>query len=201
MMAMPRSALIFVVVLLCLVTAAYAQDQQDQPEATPPAPAPRKKASDLLPRNFVITDKDVRQYFPPLIRQLEVGGDMNASGKPAASRRVVYGSSDGAQKLAISVDDYYVGSQAALAYEVAARQSQVPEFEPIAISNIGQQVFGGALKQNGETQVTITALDDRMLVTLQLTGYESTTENIAKLADLARLQVSEAHSRINTRRR
>ena len=201
---MRRSTVMLVMLLLCSLACAYAQNQDEPGNATPPskAPAPKPAASEyLLPRNVIVTVKTVRQFFPALDRLASTGADPSATAKTVATRTAVYASSNGAGRLTLSVDDYQYGSEASLAYEQASSKPQAPEFESIAIFNVGQQVFGGTMTQNGETQITITAQDDRLLVRLQLTGYEGTTENISKLADLARLQVSEAHARITGRRR
>ena len=193
MMAMRRPALILAIAMLCPLALACAQDQE---EPAAPPPVSKKAASDMLSHNVVVPLKVVRQFFPALTRQLEAGVDAAAFGKPSATRRVIYVSGDGAQRITISVDNYTYGSEALLAYQQAAQKTQLAEFESIAISGVGQQVFGGTMKQDSETQVTITASDDKILLTVTLAGYEATTDNIAKLADLARLEISEAHARV-----
>src|SRR5579871_209288 len=187
----PRT-LLFAVVALGLLAPASAQDQ----ERTEPDTGKSTKSELLLRRNVVVPIKDVEQSFPEITKQTDSGVDTASPAKPIATRMVVFASRDGAKKLTLTVDQYEYGSQAVLAYEEAARKSDLPEFETIAISNVGQQVFAGALKQGGEMQIVVTAVDDRLLVTAMLAGYVDTTENISKLADLARLQVSEARARI-----
>ena len=192
----PRMVL-FSLVALGLLASAYAQDQEPDEPATGSKSA---KSEPLLRRNVVVSIRDVEQSFPEISKQTDSGADASAAAKPIATRMVVFSSRDGAKKLTLSVDEYEYGSQAVRAYEEAARKGELPEFEPIAISNVGQQVFAGALKQGGETQIVVTAVDDTLLVAAMLAGYEDTTENISKLADLTRMEVAEAHTRVKARR-
>jgi hypothetical protein len=191
----PRT-LLFAVVALGLLASAYAQDQ----ESSEPDTGKSTRSEPLLRRNVVVSIKDIARLFPEIIKQTDSGADTGAPAQPLASRMVVFASRDGAKKLTLTVDQYKYGSQAVLAYEEAARKSDLPEFEPIAIANVGQKVFAGALKQGGETRILVAAVDDTILVAAILAGYEDTTENISKLADLARLEVSEARARVKGRR-
>ena len=186
-----------VVGTLCLN--AYAQDE----DATAPPARSKKstKAEPLLPRTLIIPLKPVKDAFPEVIRQASTGPDSSALGTPRFTRAVVYASSDGAKQVTLTVDEYEYESQALLAYQQANQKTLAAEFEPIAISNVGQQVFAGAMKQGNETQIIVVTLNNRLLVGARLAGYDDTTDNISKLVELARLQESESHTRVNTARK
>jgi len=57
------------------------------------------------------------------------------------------------------------------------------------------------MTQGTETQVSIYSLDDMLLVTGKLTGYDATTEDISKLVDLTRKEVAEARAHVPARRK
>jgi len=200
MMAMRRSAITFAVLLLCPLIYGHAQDQD---ASTPPPPATPKKAPSepTLPRGVILPLKTVKESFPAVTQQLDTGPDTVATPKPTISRLTVYASRDGVNKVTLTVDEYQYGSEASLAYEQAAQKTQLPDFEPIAIANVGQRVFGGTLKQGGETQILIVVLEDRIVVGAVLSGFDNTTDNISKLAELMRLQVADLHIRPSSRKR
>jgi hypothetical protein len=189
-----------VVGTLCLN--AYAQDEEP---AAPPArskkSAKAEKAEPLLPRTLLLPLKPVKDAFPELTRQASTGPDSSALGTPRLTREVVYASSDGAKQLTLTVDEYEYESQALLAYQQANQKTLITEFEPIAISNVGQQVFAGAMKQGSETQIVVVTVNNRLLVGARLAGYDDTTDNISKLVELARLQESESHTRVSAARK
>lgn len=171
----------------------FAQDEDATPPPVERAVKPKPEPS--LPSSVVLPLKTVKEAFPEVTRQLSTGVDASALGNPKLTRQVIYGSPDGAKRVTLSVAEYEYESQAVLAYQLAEQKSQLPELEPIAISNIGQKVFAGLIKQGSETQIVITIRSDTLLVGARLAGYEDTTENIAKLADLTRLEEAESHTR------
>lgn len=199
-----RSQLACVLAILFAILAlnAHAQDNNNE-DATPPPPSVKKSAKPgpLLSQSVILPLKAVREAFPEVIRQLSTGADSGAPDRPKLTRAVVYASRDGTKQVALSVDEYEYESQAVSAYQEAQQKSQLAEFESIAISNIGQQVFAGAIQQGGETQIVITTRNDTLLVGARLAGYEDTTDNIAKLAELARLQEAESHTRASAIRK
>jgi len=105
---------------------------------------------------------------------------------------VIFSTKDGSKKVTLSVAEYGNPSDASSAYQQAVQKSQLPEFNPIAVSNVGQQVFAGTVAQGAETQVGLTALNGTLIVGATLAGFDATTENMGKLAELARKEVSEA---------
>jgi hypothetical protein len=196
-----RSQLACLLAILVAILALNARAQDE--EATPPRPSVKKsaKSEPLLPQTVMLPLKAVKEAFPDVTRQLSTGPDSGALDQPKLTRAVVYASHDGAKQVTLSVDQYEYESQAVLAYQQAEQKSQLAEFESIAISNIGQQVFAGAIKRGSETQIVITTLNGTLLVGVRLAGYEDTTDNISKLAELARLQEAESHTRVSVSRK
>jgi len=190
-----RSRLACILAILLGTSCLNAQAQDQDSTDTPPGGRRSTKSEHLLPQSVIIPLKAVREAFPEVTRQVTTGPDSGALDNPRLTRVVVYASRDGAKQVALSVDEYEYESQAVLAYQQAEQKSQLPEFEPIAISNVGQQVFAGAIKREGGTQIIVVTLNDTLLVAVRLTGYEDTTDNISKLVELARLQESGTHTR------
>lgn len=192
-------ACILAVLVGILALNAYAQDED---ATTPPARSKKStKAEPLLPRTVVIPLQPVKDAFPEVSRQVSTGPDSSARGTPKLTRAVVYASSDGAKQVTLTVDEYEYESQALLAYQQANQETLAAEFEPIAISNVGQQVFAGAMKQGGATQIVVVTLNSLLLVGARLAGYDDTTDNISRLVELTRLQESESHTRGNAARK
>jgi hypothetical protein len=142
----------------------------------------------------------VKEFFPGISRYT-FATRSTAFGKPVATRLADYTSGDGSQKVSLTVDQYVNPGEALVAYQEAAQKSQADESNPIAISNVGQQVFAYTAAQAKGAHVSITALDGPLIVGATLTGYEATTDNIAKLGDLTRKQVAQASAHITTRRK
>ena len=179
-------AWIAVVLLAGLTLVARAQDESSNAPAGNPSDS-------LLSHNVVVPLKVVKEFFPTLARQ---HSDVNSAavGKPMATRMEIYSSRDGLQNVTLTVDQYKAGSEALVAYQEALQKSQSPEFNPISISNIGQQVFAGTVTRGSETRTTVTSLDGALIVGATLTGFDASTDNIGKLGELARREVAEAHA-------
>jgi hypothetical protein len=181
--------------LAALSLSAYAQEPTaDEPSITNSAPQSAVK------RDMFVSLKVVKEFFPA-ITHYKAETNSTALGSPIATRMVNYTSDDSSSKVSLSVDEYENANDAMQAYQQAAEKAQRSEFTPIALSNVGQEVFGNTVTQNGESQIAIVALDGALIVGTRLTGYESTTENIAKLASLAREEVGQARAHAGKSRR
>ncbi|HUI84608.1 MAG TPA: hypothetical protein VL240_10310 [Candidatus Binatia bacterium] len=182
---------------MALFLNAYAQDQAP----TEPGDSTSSTSDSGLPRNVFVPPKVVKEFFPDITGHYSTDADSNAVGKPTATEMATYGTRDGSRRVILSVDDYASPGDALSAYQVAVQKSQVPEFNPIALANVGQQVLAGIVTRGSETRVVIRVLDGSLIVGATLAGYEATTDNIAKLTELARQEVSQARSHVRSRRR
>lgn len=158
-------------------------------------------ASDVvLSRNMLISIKIVKQFFPAIDRLESSEGNASPAGKPSATRTAVYTSKDASKKLILSVDRYEGFGEALTAYQQTVKRIQVPELTPIALSNVGQDVFGGIVTQGSDTHITINTLDGDLLVGATLAGFDASTDTIAKLADLTRKELAQAKTHERSRR-
>lgn len=190
-------AMCFAAVLVgAFVIKGYAQESPSDE-----ASGSTSKASDaLLSRNTLVSVKEVKQFFPTINRLQSSQENEAAVGKPAGTRAAVYTPKDGSKKVILSVDQYANPGDALIAYQETTKKLQVPELTPIAVSNIGQDVFAGILTQGEETRVTMNALDGDLLVGAMLVGFDASTDNIAKLAALTRKEVAQAKAHARSRR-
>ncbi|HKD86571.1 MAG TPA: hypothetical protein VKB58_17615 [Terriglobales bacterium] len=154
----------------------------------------------VLSRNMLVPLKVVREFFPAISRLQ--GGEENASavGNPTATRTAVYTTKDASKRVVLSVEQYASLGDALTAYQEAVKRTQVPELTPIALSNVGQDVFAGIVTQGGDTHVTIKTLDGDLLVGATLSGFDASTDNIAKLANLTRKELAQAKGHEKSRR-
>ncbi len=113
---------------------------------------------------------------------------------------VIYATNDGSKKIILSVDDYENPSEAWLAYQQAVKRSDLPEFTSIAVSNVGQLVVAGTMTKGSETHTEVTTQDGALLVGATLAGFDATTEEIGKLVELTREELSEAKAHVGNRR-
>jgi hypothetical protein len=186
-----------------LTVAAYAQDEPTEQPTASSASAPKKTSNPSEPalrRDMFVSLSVVQQFFPEVNRDT-LDTDANALGKPVATRTSSYTSKDASKKVMLSVDQYQNAGEAMYAYQDAARKSENSEANPIAISNVGQQVFAYTITQGTETRPVITSLDDTLIVRATLAGYDGTTDNIAKLAELTGKEVEQAHTHVSAHRR
>jgi hypothetical protein len=169
---------------------AYAQEvTSDEPSIT------NSTSQSAVKRDMFISLKAVKQYFPAVTRY-RADTNPGALGSPIGTRAVNFTSDDSASKVTLSVDEYENPGDAQSAYEQAAQKAQRSEVSPIALSNVGQEVFANTITESGETHIEIVALDGALIVGTKLSGYDSTTENIAKLASVAREEVAQARSHV-----
>jgi hypothetical protein len=146
-----------------------------------------------LPRKVVVALSVVNRFFPEITRQTSTGRNPTATNNPKATRIVIYATGDGSKKVTITVDQYGSSNDASSAYQQAVQQSQsVPGFEPVAVSNLGQQAFAGTVTMGAETHVGLGVLDGRLIVGATLAGYDATPDNTAKLVALARTEAAAA---------
>lgn len=147
----------------------------------------------LLSRNFVVSLSAVNQFFPDITQQASTGRDTTAIGKPRATRAVFFINGDGSEKVTITVDSYRNLAVAESAYQQALEASEaVLGFERISIPTVGQQAFAGTVTMDGETHVGLGALDGKLIVGVTLAGFDATSDNIANLVALARVEDAAA---------
>jgi|SRR5271165_1886833 len=189
--------------VLALSLTAYAQDEP----ATEPRPGgkttttPTSNTSESeLRRDMFVSLAVVKDFFPEVTRST-FEADATAFGKPVGTRIANYTTNDGSKKISLSVDQYQNPAEALFAYQDTAQKNELAEVNPIAISNVGQQVFANTLAQGKDKRIAITSLDGTLMVTAMLAGYDTTTDNIARLADLARKEVEQAHAHVSARRK
>ncbi len=201
-----RMAWFAVVLVAALTTGAYAQDEPatDSTAGGTSSPKSAKNTSSAseptLRRDMLVPLATVKEFFPEVSREsFEV--DSAALDTPTGTRIANYASKDGSKKVILSVDQYRNPGEAQSAYQEANQKSQTAESNPIAISNIGQQVFAYTMSQGTDTRAIIISLDGILIVRATLSGYDATTDNIAKLADLTRKEVDQAHAHVSARRR
>ena len=152
-----------------------------------------------LPRNVVVPLSEVSRFFPEIIRETSTGRNLTATGNPKATRMVIYETGDGSKKVTITVDQYGSSSDALSAFQQAVQKSQsVPGFKPVAVPTLGQQTFAGTTTMGAETHVGLGALDHELIVGATLAGYEATSDNAAKLVDIARMQSAAAKSALGS---
>jgi hypothetical protein len=197
-------AMLVGVLSLCAVAQddSSAEPSSSTPVVTKSAPRTRSEPSPpLLPRKMMVSLKVVQQFFPTVTRELNNGANPSPFGQPKATRVVIYSTGNGAKKVILSVDDYANPSEAWLAYQQAVKKTQLPEFTLIAVSNMGQQVVAGTVPEGGETHTEVTTLDGPLIVGGALAGFEATTDEIGRLVELTREELSEAKAHASTRRR
>jgi hypothetical protein len=153
--------------------------------------APSKStAGGLLPRNYVVTQLLVSQFFPEIDREASTGKNATAVGSPEATRAVFFTNGDGSKLVTVTVDRYRTAKDAAAAYQEAVDKSRaVPGFSPVSLLlNVGQQAFAGTASVGDETHVGLGALNGKLIVGVTLAGFEPTPENFIDLVGLARAE-------------
>ncbi len=152
-----------------------------------------------LPRNVIVPLSEVSRFLPEIIRETGTGRNLTATGNPKATRMVIYETGDGSKKVTITVDQYGSSSDALSAFQQAVQKSQsVPGFKPVVVPTLGQQTFAGTTTMGAETHVGLGALDHELIVGATLAGYEATSDNAAKLVDIARMQSAAAKSALGS---
>lgn len=157
-----------------------------------PGPAFTRRAP-LLPNSWIVPLRAVERFFPQVTRQAETGKNTTSSGKPVASRQVIYANRGASKKVTLSVDRYATSKRALSAFkEAAAKSRTVPGFSPLPPPKVGQRGSAGTVTQGDETHVGIAALQGSLIVQATIAGYHATQANISKLVSLTRLEVARA---------
>ncbi|GAB4051240.1 hypothetical protein [Catellatospora paridis] len=150
----------------------------------------------LLPRDVVLGLNQVQPFFPDVTKEAATGWNSTASGNPTATRSVAYTNDDGSKKVTISVDEYATPADAATGYQKAVELSRaVPDVKAVPVPSLGEQAFAGSVTQHGQTHVGLGVLDGKLVLGATIAGYEATPDNIAKLTELARAEVTAAKNR------
>jgi hypothetical protein len=149
----------------------------------------------LLPCNIIVPLGVVNRYFPEVTIETSMGPDATALGNPVATRAVMYGSSDGAQRVTISVDRYPTAADASAAYQQAVSGSQAaPGFSLLPAPDLGEQAYAGTSTNGEETHVGLGSLNGELIVAATIAGFDATSDNIAKLIGLAREEQNAAQA-------
>ena len=147
----------------------------------------------LLSRRFVVPLSLVRQYFPRVTQQKETGKNSTSSGKPVASRQVIYANLRASKRVTLSVDRYTSVKTASTAFQEAARKTRkVKGFSALRAPKIGERSSAGTVTQGDETHVGIAALQGSMIIQATIAGFDATRANIAKIVGLTRREVATA---------
>jgi hypothetical protein len=142
-----------------------------------------------LSRNVIVPLSDVIRLFPDIVREASTGANATATGKPKATRMVIYESGDGSRKVTITVDQYGSAGEASSAYKQAVQKSRsVPGFKPVRVPRLGQQAFAGTTTMEGETHIGLGTLDHKLIVGATLAGYDATPDYVTKLVAVTRRQ-------------
>jgi hypothetical protein len=146
-----------------------------------------------LARNVIIPLSEVSRLFPDIVREASTGGNATATGKPKATRMVIYESGDGSRKVTITVDQYGSAGDAASAYKQAVQKSEaVPGFKPVRVPRLGQLAFAGTTTVDAETHIGVGTLEHKLIVGATLAGYDATPDHVAKLVAVTRMQGAAA---------
>jgi hypothetical protein len=160
----------------------------------PSSPVPSVAARGaVLPRERIVPLGAVKEVLAEMSRETATGQDDTAVGNPTGTRSVTYATTDGLQRVVISVDQYPSPQDASTAYEQAFQASQkVPGAKGEPVPDLGQRAFLGVATQGNETHVGGGALYGGLIVTVTLQGYDGTKENTAKVVALIRKQAAAA---------
>ena len=146
-----------------------------------------------LPRNVVLTLNEVKQILPEMSQETATGQDETALGTPRDSRSVTYATADGARRVVISVAQYPSAQDASSAYTAAIQGSlDAPGGAGGAIANVGEQAFIGSSALGDESHVGGGALYGDLIVNVTLQSYDGTTENLARVTELIRMEAAAA---------
>jgi len=148
-----------------------------------------------LSRNVIVPLSDVIRLFPDIVREASTGGNATATGKPKATRMVIYEADDGSKKLTITIDQYGSLDDASSAYQQAVKKSQsVPGYKPVRVPTLGQETFAATVTKDTETHIGLGALDHRLILGATLAGYDATSDIADKLVAVARMQGAAARA-------
>lgn len=177
--------LIAAVVALSLPARGYGYDFSESTGQT--------ASGSTLTSNAVLTLSEVKQVLPEMSQETATGEDETALGDPSGSRSVTYATADGARRVVISVAQYQSPDVASSAYRAAVQGSlEAPGGVGGAVSNLGEQAFIGASAQGAESHVGGGALYGDLIVNVTLQAYDGTTENLAKVTELIRMEAAAA---------
>ena len=156
----------------------------------------------LLPRHWIVPLSTARQFFPQVNRQASTGKNTTSSGKPIASRQVIYANGGSSRKVTLSVDRYAKRKRASTAFKEAVRKSKkVSGFKPLPKPKVGERAFAGTVTQGDETHVGLIALQGSLIMQSTIAGYQATNPNVSRIVRLTRKEVATARHKCSKRRR
>jgi hypothetical protein len=159
-------------------------------------------STSLLPRHWIVPLKRAERFFPQVTKQASTGKNTTSSGKPIASRQVIYASHHSSRKVTLSVDRYSKPKRASGAFKEAVRKSkEVSGFKPLPKPKVGQKSFAGTVTQGNETHVGVIALQGSLIMQSTIAGYKATDANVSRIARLTRKQVATAKRKCSKRSR
>jgi hypothetical protein len=182
-----RLAVLWIAAVVALPLPAFGNGNDDS-EATS-----QVASGATLPRNVVLTLSEVQQVLPEMSQETATGEDETALGTPRGTRGVTYATADGTRRVVISVAQYQTGQDASAVYGAAVQGSlAAPGGAGEAVANLGEQAFLGVSSQGDETHVGGGALYGDLIVNVTLQGYDGTTENRGRVAELIRMEAAAA---------
>jgi hypothetical protein len=159
-------------------------------------------STSLLPRHWIVPLKTAQRFFPQVTRQAGTGKNTTSSGKPIATRQVIYANGDSSRKVTLSVDRYWKRKRSKAAFREAVRKSkQVQGFKPLPRPKVGQKAFAGKVTQGDETHVGLISLQGSLIMQSTIAGYKATDSNVSKTVRLTRKQVANAKRKCAKRNR
>jgi hypothetical protein len=188
----PRPATSLTIALIGILSLnLYAQSPSQSAAAT-------SASGSLLSREVVVPLSVVNRFFPEITREATTGQNLTAVGNAKATRSVIYANSDSSKKVTITVDQYASSSDASSAYQEAVQKSKtVSGFKPVVAPDLDQNAFIGTVTQGKETHIGLGALHGTLIVGATLVGYDSTSDNVAKLVSLTREQEAAAKAAVD----
>src|SRR3954447_3061416 len=159
-------------------------------------------STSLLPRQWIVPLKTAQRFFPQITKQEGTGKNTTSSGKPIASRQVIYANHGSSRKVTLSVDRYAKRRRASTAFKEAVRKSkEVKGFRPLPKPKVGQKAFAGTVTQGDETHVGVIALQGSLIMQSTIAGYKASDSNVSKIVRLTRKQVAKAKRKCSKRPR
>jgi hypothetical protein len=137
----------------------------------------------------------VQQYFPEVTRQESTGPNSTSSGKPEASRQVIYSNGDSSKKVTVSVDKYASDQAASSAFQDAINKSEkVTGFAALPAPDIGQKASAGIVTQGTESHVGVGSVSGPLIIQATIAGYEPSPQNISNIEAVTKSEVAHARS-------
>jgi hypothetical protein len=177
-----------------LLTSAQVRAQSGTPEAGAADATPGAEGhGELLPRDVVLSLAEVQEVLPEMAEEIATGENATAVGAPEATRSVTFATTDGKQRVVLSVDHYESAADASAPFKEAVEMSRdVPGVEGEEVSGLGEGAFIGVVTQGDETHVGGGAVFGDLIVNATLQSYEGSDANKSIVTELIRRLAAHA---------